>query len=128
MIHVQQALAADPAPAVSPLTHNFREWNAAWKRGEALGRRIEQELEFRTFPDILPSSRNLRAVSGKTGSGLNVCLYPNGADPMMEEPEFLNTGDDARTDQAVLIAHLNTRGEWMRPVQVLRVAECQWRW
>jgi hypothetical protein len=45
--------------------------------------------------------------------GTNVCLYPNGADPMMEEPDFLKIGDDARIDQAVLIAHLNTRGEWM---------------
>ena len=45
--------------------------------------------------------------------GENVCLYPNGADPMMEEPDFLDIGDHARIDQAVLIAHLNTRGEWM---------------
>jgi hypothetical protein len=45
--------------------------------------------------------------------GANVCLYPNGADPMMEEPDLLHIGDDARIDQAVLIAHLNTRGEWM---------------
>ena len=72
---MQQALAADSAPAVLPLRHNFREWNAAWKRGEALGRRIEQELEFGTFLDILPSSGNLRAVSGKTGSGLNSLSY-----------------------------------------------------
>lgn len=45
--------------------------------------------------------------------GTNVCLYPNGADPMMEEPDFLKIGDGACIDQAVLIAHLNTRGEWM---------------
>lgn len=51
--------------------------------------------------------------------GANVCLYPNGADPMMEEPDFLNIGDDARIDQAVLIAHLNTRGEWMMgPIEI----------
>lgn len=51
--------------------------------------------------------------------GANVCLYPNGADPMMEEPDFLEIGDDARIDQAVLIAHLNTRGEWMMgPIKI----------
>jgi hypothetical protein len=51
--------------------------------------------------------------------GANVCLYPNGADPMMEEPDLLHIGDDARIDQAVLIAHLNTRGEWMMgPIQI----------
>ena len=51
--------------------------------------------------------------------GANVCLYPNGADPMMEEPDFLFIGDNARIDQAVLIAHLNTRGEWiMGPIEI----------
>ena len=58
-----------------------------------------------------------RALGAQIGA--NVCLYPNGADPMMEEPEFLHIGDDARIDQAVLIAHLNTRGEWMMgPIQI----------
>jgi hypothetical protein len=38
---------------------------------------------------------------------------------MMEEPELLHIGDDARIDQAVLIAHLNTRGEWMMgPIRI----------
>jgi acyl-CoA synthetase (AMP-forming)/AMP-acid ligase II/acyl carrier protein/acetyltransferase-like isoleucine patch superfamily enzyme len=51
--------------------------------------------------------------------GANVCLYPNGADPMMEEPDLLHIGDNARIDQAVLIAHLNTRGEWMMgPIRI----------
>lgn len=51
--------------------------------------------------------------------GANVCLYPNGADPMMEEPDLLHIGDDAHIDQAVLIAHLNTRGErMMGPIQI----------
>ena len=51
--------------------------------------------------------------------GTNVCLYPNGADPMTEEPDLLHIGDHARIDQAVLIAHLNTRGEWtMGPIQI----------
>lgn len=42
---------------------------------------------------------------------------------MMEEPDLLHIGDDARIDQAVLIAHLNTRGEWMMgPIQIGRGA------
>ncbi len=55
--------------------------------------------------------------------GANVCLYPNGADPMMEEPDLLHIGDEVRIDQAVLIAHLNTRGEWMMgPIEIGRRA------
>lgn len=88
-VHAQQSLAADAAPTALPLAHNFREWNAAWKRGEALSRRIEQELEFRTFLDILPSNGNLRAVSGKTGSGLNSLSYER-------LHEFLSYGDPFR--------------------------------
>jgi hypothetical protein len=58
-----------------------------------------------------------RATGARIGE--NVCLYPNGADPMMEEPDFLDIGDRACIDQAVLIAHLNTRGEWMMgPIQI----------
>ena len=37
---------------------------------------------------------------------------------MMEEPDLLHIGDN-RIDQAVLIAHLNTRGEWMMgPIRI----------
>ncbi len=51
--------------------------------------------------------------------GKNVCLYPNGADPLMEEPDFIKIGDHACIDQAILIAHLNTRGEWMMgPIEI----------
>jgi acetyltransferase-like isoleucine patch superfamily enzyme len=58
-----------------------------------------------------------RALGAQIGE--NVCLYPNGADPLMEEPDFLKIGDHARIDQAVLIAHLNTRGEWMMgPIEI----------
>lgn len=57
--------------------------------------------------------------AGGAQIGSNVCLYPNGADPMMEEPDFLNIGDGTCIDQAVLIAHLNTRGEWMMgPIKI----------
>ena len=58
-----------------------------------------------------------RAQGARIGD--NVCLYPNGADPMMEEPDLLSIGDQSRIDQAVLIAHLNTRGEWMMgPIEI----------
>merc|ERR1712048_950507 len=42
--------------------------------------------------------------------GNNVCLYPNGADPMMTEPEMVTIGENACIDSAMLIAHLNTKG------------------
>lgn len=43
-------------------------------------------------------------------SGRNVCLYPNGGDPMMTEPDLVTIGDGASVDDASLIAHINTRG------------------
>lgn len=42
--------------------------------------------------------------------GRNVCLYPNGADPMMTEPDLCSIGDRVGIDDASLIAHINTRG------------------
>ncbi len=42
--------------------------------------------------------------------GDNVCLYPNGGDPMMTEPDLVKIGDGASVDDASLIAHINTRG------------------
>lgn len=51
--------------------------------------------------------------------GKNVCLYPNGADPMMTEPEMVTIGDGACVDSAMLIAHLNTRGQFtLGPLEV----------
>ncbi len=47
----------------------FREWTKAWKRGEALGHRIERDLAFTTLLDILPSGGNQRALAGTTGRG-----------------------------------------------------------
>jgi len=49
-----------------------------------------------------------RALGAKIGR--NVCLYPNGADPMMTEPELVTIRDGACIDDASLIAHLNTQG------------------
>lgn len=42
--------------------------------------------------------------------GKNVCLYPNGGDPMMTEPDMVTIGDDVSVDEASLIAHINTKG------------------
>ncbi|CAE7636081.1 unnamed protein product [Symbiodinium microadriaticum] len=42
--------------------------------------------------------------------GDNVCLYPNGGDPMMTEPDLVTIHDGAAVDDASLIAHINTRG------------------
>jgi hypothetical protein len=44
--------------------------------------------------------------------GRNVCLYPNGADPMMTEPEMVTIEDNVCIDSAMLIAHLNTKGKF----------------
>jgi hypothetical protein len=44
--------------------------------------------------------------------GRNVCLYPNGADPMMTEPEMVTIGNNVCIDSAMLIAHLNTKGKF----------------
>jgi acyl-CoA synthetase (AMP-forming)/AMP-acid ligase II/acetyltransferase-like isoleucine patch superfamily enzyme/acyl carrier protein len=51
-----------------------------------------------------------RAMGARIGAG--VCLYPNGADPLMEEPDLVHIEDGVSVDQAILISHLNTRGEW----------------
>jgi len=37
-------------------------------------------------------------------------LYPNGADPMMTEPELVSIASGACIDDASLISHLNTKG------------------
>lgn len=42
--------------------------------------------------------------------GKNVCLYPNGGDPMMTEPDLVTIDDGAAIDDASLVAHINTRG------------------
>lgn len=42
--------------------------------------------------------------------GEEVCLYPNGGDPMMTEPELVTIGDYTSIDDASVIAHINTRG------------------
>ncbi len=51
--------------------------------------------------------------------GNNVCLYPNGGDPMMTEPDLVTIGHGASIDDASLIAHINTRGKFcLNPLEV----------
>lgn len=51
--------------------------------------------------------------------GNNVCLYPTGGDPMMTEPDMVQIGDRTIVDDASLVAHINTRGEFrLNPVMV----------
>ena len=54
--------------------------------------------------------------------GPNVCLYPNGADPIATEPDLLSLGDNVCVDNASLTAHTNTRGTF--GIQPLRVGAC----
>jgi acetyltransferase-like isoleucine patch superfamily enzyme/acyl carrier protein len=49
-----------------------------------------------------------RALGCRIGD--NVCLYPNGGDPMMTEPDLVTIGANSCIDNASLIAHINTRG------------------
>ena len=44
--------------------------------------------------------------------GRDVCLYPTGADPIMTEPELVQIGHYAAIDNASLIAHINSRGQF----------------
>ena len=44
--------------------------------------------------------------------GKNVCLYPNGGDPMMTEPDLVTLGDGVSVDEASIICHINTRGNF----------------
>ncbi|XP_037033567.1 uncharacterized protein LOC119072448 [Bradysia coprophila] len=44
--------------------------------------------------------------------GKRVCLFPNGGDPVMTEPELVVLEDDVAVDRAALVCHLNTFGEF----------------
>ena len=44
--------------------------------------------------------------------GRNVCLYPNGGDPMMTESDLVTIGDDSCIDDASVICHLNSKGRF----------------
>ncbi|TPX69966.1 hypothetical protein SpCBS45565_g02004 [Spizellomyces sp. 'palustris'] len=44
--------------------------------------------------------------------GKRVCLYPTGGDPMMTEPDLITIGDDAAVDNASVVCHLNSKGQF----------------
>lgn len=48
-----------------------------------------------------------RALGAKIGD--RVCLYPNGASPMMTEPDLVTVEDMAGVDHASLVAHINSK-------------------
>jgi len=64
--------------------------------------------------DLIRGSRLLvwyfKALGAKIGR--DVCLYPNGASPMMTEPDLVTIHDGACIDDALLVAHLNTGGKF----------------
>eukprot|EP00462_Mataza_sp_D1_P022772 CAMPEP_0175134990 /NCGR_PEP_ID=MMETSP0087-20121206/8473_1 /TAXON_ID=136419 /ORGANISM="Unknown Unknown, Strain D1" /LENGTH=1756 /DNA_ID=CAMNT_0016417589 /DNA_START=57 /DNA_END=5323 /DNA_ORIENTATION=- len=49
-----------------------------------------------------------RALGCKIGD--RVCLYPNGGDPMMTEPDLVTIEDGVCVDDASVVAHLNSKG------------------
>ncbi|KAI8337869.1 hypothetical protein BC941DRAFT_352090 [Chlamydoabsidia padenii] len=51
--------------------------------------------------------------------GKRVCLYPNGGDPMMTEADLVTLEDDVAVDEASLVCHLNSRGQFsINPLRV----------
>lgn len=70
------------------------------------------EAEHTGVLDLITGSEYLCIYFRALGAviGRNVCLYPNGGDPMMTEPDLVSIGDGASVDDASLIAHINTRG------------------
>lgn len=74
--------------------------------------------------DMLEGSQYLvwyfRLLGGSIGK--NVCLYPNGGDPMMTEPDLVTIADNACVDDASLIAHINTRGVFRSAFCILMCA------
>ncbi|CAO3592963.1 unnamed protein product [Absidia cylindrospora] len=58
-----------------------------------------------------------RGMGSKIGQ--RVCLYPNGGDPMMTEPDLVTIEDDVAVDEASLVCHLNSRGQFsINPLRV----------
>lgn len=51
--------------------------------------------------------------------GKRVCLYPKGGDPVMSEPDMVTLEDDVMVDNASMICHLNTLGQFsINPLRV----------
>ena len=73
-----------------------------------------RELGALTILELLEGSQYLVWYFQALGSdiGKNVCLYPNGGDPMMTEPDLVTLGDWVAVDEASLICHINTKGDF----------------
>ncbi|KAJ1551615.1 hypothetical protein HK096_006770 [Nowakowskiella sp. JEL0078] len=52
--------------------------------------------------------------------GRNVCLYPTGADPMMTEADLVTIGDNVMIDNASVICHINSKGQFSLNPLVIR--------
>ena len=63
-------------------------------------------------PTHLDKSVSLTLSHPTTQTGKSVCLYPNGGDPMMTEPDLVTIDHYAAVDDASLIAHINTKGNF----------------
>jgi hypothetical protein len=77
------------------------------------------------IPAYLQGSQYLvwyfRALGAKIGD--RVCLYPNGASPMMTEPDLVTIGDLAGVDHASLVAHINTKVSLVKVLIVWGLSE-----
>ncbi|MEN0065438.1 MAG: AMP-binding protein [Myxococcota bacterium] len=94
-----------------------------WKLHQAIQRLHQSWIGGRPLLDSFGGSAFMvdyfRALGAQIGR--SVCLYPNGADPMATEPDLLTIGDGAVIDRAIIVAHLNTRGQWeLGPIAVGR--------
>jgi len=103
----------------------YREGYYLWTKSSMLQRREFDHLvradEFRRITRHLYGSKWLtwyfRAKGAKIGKG--TCMYPNGSNPMMTEPNLVTVGDGSVVDYAVLVAHVNTMGKFeVHPVTV----------
>eukprot|EP00854_Cymbomonas_tetramitiformis_P008380 gene8380-9959_t len=56
--------------------------------------------------------------------GTDVCLYPTGSDPMMTEPDLVRIEDGACINQAYIICHTNTRGNFA--LNTIYIGEAQY--
>ncbi|KAJ1551606.1 hypothetical protein HK096_007049 [Nowakowskiella sp. JEL0078] len=52
--------------------------------------------------------------------GKRVCLYPTGADPMMTEADLVTIGDNVMIDNASVICHINSKGQFSLNPLVIR--------
>ncbi|MEM9369284.1 MAG: phosphopantetheine-binding protein [Planctomycetota bacterium] len=85
-----------------------------WKIHQAFERIHQHWFGRRALLDMLGGTAYLAWFLRAQGAsiGRNTCLFPNGADPLPTEPDLLTIKEGAAIDRAILVCHLNTRGEW----------------